>query len=195
LCGRYWAKKILEWTGPEEVEEGSSPPQRALATAIYLNDKYSLDGRDPNGYVVRHIPLAHNVSACFRLPARARLRHEGCISSAYCAVTCVQGCQWAIGGLHDQGWQERPVFGKIRYMNYKGCQRKFDIPAYVRRIEDLAGETASGGSERAAAASKATSHRMASVGKKKQKKTDMPSISAPPNKKAKKVKAKTVDLF
>eukprot|EP01044_Picomonas_judraskeda_P032745 COSAG03_NODE_12803_length_530_cov_0.921114_1_plen_160_part_01 len=40
--GRYWAKKILEWTGPEEVEEGSSPPQRALATAIYLNDKYLL---------------------------------------------------------------------------------------------------------------------------------------------------------
>ena len=37
----YWAKKIMEWT-----EE----PERALADAIYLNDKYSLDGRDPNGY-------------------------------------------------------------------------------------------------------------------------------------------------
>ena len=38
----YWAKKILEWT---------SSPTEALEIAIYLNDKYSLDGRDPNGYV------------------------------------------------------------------------------------------------------------------------------------------------
>merc|ERR1712146_275886 len=67
------------------------------ATAIYLNDKYSLDGRDPNGYV---------------------------------------GCQWAIGGLHDQGWREREIFGKIRFMNYKGCARKFDIQKYVRNISD-----------------------------------------------------------
>lgn len=37
----YWAKKILEWTGS---------PEEALSTAIYLNDKYALDGRDPNGY-------------------------------------------------------------------------------------------------------------------------------------------------
>lgn len=38
----YWAKKILEW---------SESPEEALRIAIYLNDKYSLDGRDPNGYV------------------------------------------------------------------------------------------------------------------------------------------------
>lgn len=38
----YWAKKILEWT---------ASPESALAIAILLNDKYSLDGRDPNGYV------------------------------------------------------------------------------------------------------------------------------------------------
>jgi deoxyribodipyrimidine photo-lyase len=37
----YWAKKILEW---------SKTPAAALRTAIYLNDKYELDGRDPNGY-------------------------------------------------------------------------------------------------------------------------------------------------
>ena len=37
----YWAKKILEWTeGPEE----------AIEIAIHLNDRYELDGRDPNGY-------------------------------------------------------------------------------------------------------------------------------------------------
>jgi deoxyribodipyrimidine photo-lyase len=37
----YWAKKILEWTESPEI---------ALKIAIYLNDKYELDGRDPNGY-------------------------------------------------------------------------------------------------------------------------------------------------
>jgi deoxyribodipyrimidine photo-lyase len=37
----YWAKKILEW---------SKTPARAFETAVYLNDKYELDGRDPNGY-------------------------------------------------------------------------------------------------------------------------------------------------
>lgn len=41
----YWAKKILEWT---------ASPEEALATAIYLNDKYSMDGRDPSGYVGKY---------------------------------------------------------------------------------------------------------------------------------------------
>jgi deoxyribodipyrimidine photo-lyase len=37
----YWAKKILEW---------SESPEAAMAAAIALNDRYQLDGRDPNGY-------------------------------------------------------------------------------------------------------------------------------------------------
>ncbi len=37
----YWVKKILEW---------SPSPAVAWQTAIYLNDKYFLDGRDPDGY-------------------------------------------------------------------------------------------------------------------------------------------------
>jgi deoxyribodipyrimidine photo-lyase len=37
----YWAKKILEWT-PDAAT--------AQALAVALNDRYSLDGRDPNGY-------------------------------------------------------------------------------------------------------------------------------------------------
>jgi deoxyribodipyrimidine photo-lyase len=37
----YWAKKILEWT-PDIAT--------AMKYSIYLNDKYFLDGRDPNGY-------------------------------------------------------------------------------------------------------------------------------------------------
>jgi deoxyribodipyrimidine photo-lyase len=37
----YWAKKILEW---------SASPEEAMASAIALNDRYEIDGRDPNGY-------------------------------------------------------------------------------------------------------------------------------------------------
>lgn len=82
----YWAKKILEW---------SITPQEALQTAIYLNDKYSLDGGDPNGYV---------------------------------------GILWSIAGLHDRPWFERPVYGKIRYMNEAGLRRKFAVDTYIKRV-------------------------------------------------------------
>lgn len=37
----YWAKKILEW---------SPTPGEAFDIAVTLNDRYELDGRDPNGY-------------------------------------------------------------------------------------------------------------------------------------------------
>jgi deoxyribodipyrimidine photo-lyase len=37
----YWGKKILEWT---------STPQEAFDRALYLNNKYELDGRDTNGF-------------------------------------------------------------------------------------------------------------------------------------------------
>lgn len=38
----YWAKKILEW---------SHSAEDAIKIAVYLNDKYHIDGYDPNGYV------------------------------------------------------------------------------------------------------------------------------------------------
>ncbi len=37
----YWAKKVLEW---------SESPTQAIERLIYLNDFYSIDGGDPNGY-------------------------------------------------------------------------------------------------------------------------------------------------
>lgn len=92
----YWAKKILEWT---------TTPAEALEIAIRLNDKYSLDGRDPNGYV---------------------------------------GIMWSICGIHDMGWKERPVFGKIRFMNYAGCKRKFKIAEFVVRYAGSSSADAEG---------------------------------------------------
>lgn len=37
----YWGKKILEWT---------KNPEEGFKIALYLNNKYELDGRDPNGF-------------------------------------------------------------------------------------------------------------------------------------------------
>lgn len=94
----YWAKKILEWT---------RSPEEALDFAIILNDKYALDGCDPNGYT---------------------------------------GIAWSIGGVHDRAWSERPVFGKIRFMNDSGLKRKFDIEKYVQNIKLLENENNHGNS-------------------------------------------------
>jgi deoxyribodipyrimidine photo-lyase len=37
----YWGKKIIEW---------SPTPEQAFETALALNNRYFLDGRDPNSY-------------------------------------------------------------------------------------------------------------------------------------------------
>jgi deoxyribodipyrimidine photo-lyase len=49
----YWGKKILEW---------SPTPEEALAATLYLNDRYALDGQDPNGNT--------NILWCFGLHDR-----------------------------------------------------------------------------------------------------------------------------
>ncbi|HAL92164.1 MAG TPA: deoxyribodipyrimidine photolyase [Verrucomicrobia bacterium] len=49
----YWGKKILEW---------SRTPEEAFETALHLNNKYELDGRDPNGFT--------GVAWCFGLHDR-----------------------------------------------------------------------------------------------------------------------------
>ncbi len=84
----YWGKKILEW---------SPDPEEALRRILYLNDKYELDGRDPNGYA---------------------------------------GALWCLG-KHDRPFQEREVFGTVRYMAESGLKRKFDVDAYLRKVESL----------------------------------------------------------
>ncbi|MCR4417122.1 MAG: deoxyribodipyrimidine photo-lyase [Ignavibacteria bacterium] len=84
----YWAKRLIEWT---------KHPKDAFDYACYLNDKYELDGRDPNGYA--------GISWCF--------------------------------GTHDRPWFERQIFGKVRYMNDKGLERKFDVKKYVEKFSNL----------------------------------------------------------
>ena len=84
----YWGKKVLEW---------SPTAEEALATMLYLHDKYALDGDDPNTYT--------NILWCL--------------------------------GLHDRPWPERPIYGTIRSMARSGMERKTDVAAYIREIEQL----------------------------------------------------------
>jgi deoxyribodipyrimidine photo-lyase len=93
----YWAKQLLFWT---------PTPEAAFDLAIRLNDRYQLDGRDPNGYA---------------------------------------GIAWSIGGRHDRPFPpKKPVLGLIRPMGLSGMRRKFDVEAYIARVEALTGERVPG---------------------------------------------------
>jgi deoxyribodipyrimidine photo-lyase len=83
----YWGKKILEW---------SPSPEEGFARTLRLNNRYFLDGRDPNSFT--------NVA-------------------------------W-VYGLHDRPWQNRPVFGTVRYQS-ENSLKKFDAKSYVRSVETL----------------------------------------------------------
>jgi len=79
-----WGKKVIEWT----------PDYRtALDYLIELNNRYAIDGRDPNSY---------------------------------------SGIFWCFGRF-DRAWQERPVFGKLRYMTSQSTRRKVKLQQYLDR--------------------------------------------------------------
>lgn len=84
----YWAKKIMEW---------QASMKDAYDLIVDLNDKYFIDGRDPNSYA---------------------------------------SIAWSFG-KHDRAWQERSVFGKLRYMNQKGLESKFMMDNYLIRVENI----------------------------------------------------------
>ncbi len=48
----------------------------------------------------------------------------------------VVGVMWSICGVHDRAWNERPIFGKIRYMNFSGAKRKFAIKDYIDKYSN-----------------------------------------------------------
>lgn len=47
------------------------------------------------------------------------------------------GIAWSIGGVHDRAWNERKVFGKVRYMSYNGCKSRFNTKAYIDYVNSL----------------------------------------------------------
>ena len=79
-----WGKKVIEWTPDYST---------ALDYLIHLNNKYALDGRDPNSY---------------------------------------SGIFWCFGRF-DRAWQERPVFGKLRYMTSESTRKKVKLTQYLNK--------------------------------------------------------------
>ena len=79
-----WGKKVIEWTEDHRT---------ALDYLIELNNKYSIDGRDPNSY---------------------------------------SGIFWCFGRF-DRAWQERPVFGKLRFMSSDSTRKKVKLNGYLSK--------------------------------------------------------------
>ena len=79
-----WGKKVLAW---------SPGPRLALKVMLQINDRYALDGRDPNS---------------------------------------ISGIFWVLGRF-DRAWQERPVFGKLRYMSSGAAKKKLRLTDYLAR--------------------------------------------------------------
>jgi len=86
----YWGKKILEW---------SATPEEGFRAALAINNRWFLDGRDPNS---------------------------------------LAGVAWVFG-THDRAWPERPIFGKVRFMNEAGLRRKFDADAWAAGVPPIDG--------------------------------------------------------
>jgi deoxyribodipyrimidine photo-lyase len=79
-----WGKKVIEWTPNPEI---------ALAYLIDLNNRYAVDGRDPNSY---------------------------------------SGIFWCFGRF-DRAWQERPIYGKVRYMTSESARKKLKLEEYLKK--------------------------------------------------------------
>ena len=79
-----WGKKVIEWTPSH---------QTALHHLIHLNNKYAIDGSDPNSY---------------------------------------SGIFWCFGRF-DRAWQERAVFGKLRYMSSDNTRKKVRLKSYLAK--------------------------------------------------------------
>ncbi len=84
-----WGKLVIEWTNSYE---------EAFAILEHLNNKYCLDGRNPNSYA---------------------------------------GILWCFG-KHDRAWQEREIFGKLRFMTSNSTGKKFNSKKYIEWTKSLA---------------------------------------------------------
>jgi len=81
----YRGKRLIAWF---------DSPEEAWSILLYLNNRYELDGRDPNAYA--------GIAWCF--------------------------------GKHDRHWQNRAIYGNLRYMNAAGLERKFKMAAYLKKV-------------------------------------------------------------
>lgn len=84
-----WGKLVIQWQPTYE---------ETFALLEHLNNKYALDGRNPNSYA---------------------------------------GILWCFG-KHDRAWQERPIYGKLRYMTSASMARKIKAKDYIAWTKSFA---------------------------------------------------------
>ena len=142
-CLPDWAKKTLaEHTGdPREYEYTPTELEAARTHDPYWNaaqTEMRVTGK-MHGYMRMYwgkkvIEWSPSPEEAYHTLLTLNNRHEldGRDPNSYAGIA------WCFG-KHDRAWKERPVFGKIRYMNANGLRRKFDADRYAARFMDSEG--------------------------------------------------------
>jgi len=136
-----WAKETLE---AHAGDERDAVYDEAELEAGKTDDRYwnaAMREMRLTGYLHNHMRMywGKRIIAYTKTPQDAyrialsinnRYQLDGRDANSYANVG------WLFG-LHDRGWPERAVFGKVRTMTPGGLERKFDIDAYVKWAEAL----------------------------------------------------------
>ena len=109
-----WGKKILEWSRDGET---------AMEIMIHLNDKYALDGRDPNSY-----SGIGWIMGKFDKPFNER------------PVIGMSNFGFCVFGLCATGFSSNNLLGTIRWMNSDSSYRKYPTEKFLATYNKV-GET------------------------------------------------------
>ncbi|MCB5264707.1 MAG: deoxyribodipyrimidine photo-lyase [Candidatus Cloacimonetes bacterium] len=144
LCLPTWARKTLNDHLLDEREEQYSLDRLEQGET---NDKYwnaaqrqMLTTGKMQGYMrmywgKRLLMWCPSVDEAFEILLYLNNKYEldGRDANAYAGVA------WCFG-KHDRPWGTRPIFGMVRYMNANGLKRKFDMQAYLAKVDSLRAE-------------------------------------------------------
>jgi len=136
-----WAKKTLDEHAEDEREHVYTEQELA---DVKTHDRYwnaAMREMRHTGYMHNYMRMywgkkilewTEGPEQAFEIALRLNNRYflDGRDANSYCGVA------WCFG-LHDRAWTERPVYGKVRYMNAAGLKRKADPEAYVEKVDRL----------------------------------------------------------
>lgn len=136
-----WARDTLE---AHKNDERPAIHTRANLEAARSHDRYwnaAMTEMKKTGYLHNHMRMywGKQIITFVRSPQYAyetalylnnKYFYDGRDANSYANVG------WLFG-LHDRGWPERPIFGKVRSMTPSGLERKFDVERYVKWVDAL----------------------------------------------------------
>ena len=139
-CAKDWAKKNIEKHkhdhkeyiyGFDEFKDAKTHDEawNACQTEMVRNGK--MHGYMRMYWAKKILEWTPNVETAIEYATKLNDMYEldGIDSNGY------TGIMWSLVGIHDRPWFERPIFGNIRYMNYEGLKRKFDIEKYISKFK------------------------------------------------------------